>query len=410
MTQPGVERMSAPRSRLEWGVRAALAAGAAWLGYGAVNHSLANALRSSSPERAYQLAPDDGGIAAALSSNLSGPDATLQDRARADTLARAALRRDPIAVPALSTLGLNAQIRGDIATARRTFAYVQKLTRRDLRTQLWAIEDAVARGDIPGALNQYDIALRTAREAPNLLFPVLAGAIAEPSVRRALVRVLADKAPWGPDFVIHAAATSPDPRAVVDMLIAMRRAGIEVPEAASQRAVDALVAGKDLDRAWRYYATLRPDVVRHTSRDPRFMERHAAPTLFDWKPVEDAGLTGTIEPSDRGGRFDFAVFSGASGPVLRQMQALPPGAYVIEGVASTDPVDASRPYWSLTCADGPELGRVDAGKDGRFRGMVRVPPGCPVQALTLVARPSDLMAGVTGQVTEARIRPASARP
>lgn len=82
-------------------------------------------------------------------------------RREADRLARLALRQDPTAVAALATLGLNAQIRGDTNSARRYFAYSDKLSRRSLTTRLWAIEDAVARDDIPAALRNYDVALRT---------------------------------------------------------------------------------------------------------------------------------------------------------------------------------------------------------------------------------------------------------
>lgn len=411
MARAGVESRLARRSPREWGVRALLAVGAAWLGYGATSHSLANALRSTAPDRAHQLAPGDARLAAAFSSHLSGAEATAQDRARADALGRAALRRDAVAVPALSSLGLNAQIRGDTAAARRAFGYAQKLTRRDLQTQLWGIEDAVARGDIPGALTQYDLALRTSREAPEILFPVLAGAIVEPFVRQELVRTLAKRPSWGGDFVIYAAAVSPDPQATVALLNGMRRAGIAVPASASARVVDALLTRGDADAAWRYYASLHPGVARNASRNPRFITHRDAPAQFDWIPADDPNLTTTLEASDGGGRLDFATSPGAGGPVLRQIQVLPPGDYVIEGMASLEQADAPPPYWVLSCASGPELGRVEVTRaGGRFAGTVRVPPACPIQALALVVRPSEQMGGVAGQVTQIRLRPASARP
>src|SRR3546814_1290750 len=70
--------------------------------------------------------------------------------------------------------------RGDQAKGERLLAYSQKLSRRDLRTQLMAIELAVAQGDISGALRHYDIALRTKKNAPELLFPVLTSALPDP--------------------------------------------------------------------------------------------------------------------------------------------------------------------------------------------------------------------------------------
>jgi hypothetical protein len=372
---------------------------------------LAAVLRSSSPERAYRLAPGDGRIAAALARNLLTPEASTQDQARANTLARSALRRDPTAVLALATLGLNAQARGDVSAARRAFGYAQKLTRRDLSTQLWAIEDAVARNDISGALDQYDITLRTEQGASDLLIPVLVNAIGEPLVRQKLVQLLAKHPPWANDFVDHAAAASSNPQATIALLNSMRQAHVQVPALASARVIDALVARGDTNTAWQYYASLHPGANRQTSRDTRFTMKQGASTRFDWKPADDADLTVSLETSEKGGRFDFATSPGAGGPVLRQMQVLPQGDYLIGGGASIEQANVQPPYWLLACVDGRELGRINIARAAsRFEGRVRVPSDCPVQELSLVVRPSEQMASVAGQVTEIWLRPAVKRP
>ena len=109
------------RSPVEWGARLLLAAGAAYLGYASVTQSLAWMLRNRASERAYLLAPGDGRVVGNLSAELSGPGATASDRVRSEALARTALRLDPTAIAAIATLGLNAQIDGDTAAARRIF-------------------------------------------------------------------------------------------------------------------------------------------------------------------------------------------------------------------------------------------------------------------------------------------------
>lgn len=410
MPRPSAAPQSERRSLTEWGVRSLFAAAAIWFGYDATTRSLAESIRGSTPDRAHSLAPQNGRIAAAYARDLLEPDATAKDRALANALARDALRRNPVAVPAVSTLGLNAQIEGDTAAARRIFAYAEKLTRRDLQTQLWAIEDAVARDDIPGALYQYDIALRTQRNAGTILFPVLVGALSEPSVRQALVDMLTRQPPWGNEFVNHAAAAGTDPRATLALVESMRRANVPVPALASARVIDALLASGDGEAAWRYYASLYPQIERDASRDPRFTARLEAPTRFDWLPVENAGVTATMEVADAGGRFDFITAPGAGGNVLRQTQMLRAGDYLIEGVAGVEQTGAPSPYWLLACAGGTELGRVAVIPTGsRFMGSIHVPSNCPVQTLTLVVQPSERMASVVGQVTEARIRKASSQ-
>ena len=140
------------RARPNWVVRLALAAIAALMGYVSVMQSLALVLPNSRIEEAYALAPGNGHVAARFSQQLSGPQASPQDRARAVAAAHEALRHDPTAVEAVATLGLDAMLRGDEPKADRLLAYSQRMSRRDLRTQLTAIELAVARDDIAGAL------------------------------------------------------------------------------------------------------------------------------------------------------------------------------------------------------------------------------------------------------------------
>jgi len=392
-------------------VRGVLALGTALLGYASVGHTLGYSMRRGAVERAHALAPGDGQIAAILSEKLSGPEAGAADRARADRVARTALRREPTAVAAIATLGIDAAIRGDQAAARRLFTYSRRLSRRDLRTNLWSVEDAVARGDVSGALRNYDIALRTSRAALDLMFPVLASAVVESSIRSELTRTIAARPPWGGAFTDFLANNGPDPQASAALFLGLRRAGVSVSEGAAATAVIRLVSAGAFNQAWRYYAAIRPGADRRRSRDPRFASGIVTPAAFDWVPVNDAGVSTSIQRSGDAGVFDFAAPSSVGGPLLSQLQLLPPGDYVLEGrVAGLDQPEGSRPYWSLGCRDGSELGRVTlpnaAGASAAFAGRLRVPPGCPVQTLVLVARPSDAVSGLSGQIERVQLRPA----
>lgn len=399
------------RSAGEWAARLALALLAALVGGWSVMQSLAYTQRLAAPELAHRLAPGDGRITALLSEKLSAPDATPAQRAGADRLARLALRQDPTAVAAVATLGIDAQIRGDTAGARRLFAHAQKLSRRDLRTQLWAIEDAVARGDVAGALRHYDITLRTSPYGPELLFPVLSTAIADPAIRTALIRTLAANPRWTASFVDYVAGNGPDPRTVFSLFTGLQRIGVPVSDQARAVLVDALLKGDFRDEAWRYYATIRPGADRRRSRDPRFVAVLDTPSPLDWAPLDDAGIAASIQRGDTGGIFDFSAPASVGGPMLRQMQLLPPGDYVLQGHSlGIDQPDGARPYWTLTCQDGRELGRVElpnsAQAGGNFAGRLRVPAGCPVQYLSLIARSSDAVAGVSGQIDRVQLAPA----
>lgn len=397
------------RSRAEWAVRGMLAIAAAFIGYQSVVFTAAQVTAKADPATAHRLAPANSYASAFLAVSLSGADASLADRQRANKLAWSALSHDPTAVPAVSALGLNAQVRGDTAAAKRLFDYAQTLSRRDLQSQLWAIEDAVGRGDVPGTLRHYDIALRTSPESSQTLFPVLVSASADPDIREALTRTLANRPAWTEGFVNFAAASAADPRVITQLFVALHRAGVAVSDNAQASLIGKLISAGALDDAWAYYAEGHRGVDRRQSRDPRFRNM-ATPSLLDWVPISDGGVSASIQRNGDAGVLEFSAPPSAGGPVVEQLQLLSPGNYRIEGRSDDiDQIADARPYWVLQCRDGRELGRVvlpnSAEARGVFAGGFTVPQSCPVQMLALVLRPSESVSGVSGRIDRVQLTP-----
>ncbi|MDX5986619.1 hypothetical protein SIL82_20385 [Sphingomonas echinoides] len=381
---------------------------AAILGYLSITHSLANVLVESDPARAHLLDTENGPITAALAQKLFAEQPTPDRSAPFVRLAQAALRQDPTAVSAVATLGLQTGLRGDVVHTRRLFDYAQRLSRRDIRTQLWAIEDAVARDDIPAALHHYDIALRTIPMASDLLFPILAGALDQSAIRTNIVLTLRQQPTpqWGPKFISYLAATGGEPHALAQFFEEMHQAGMPLPTGAVATAVNGLSGSDAVEDAWHFYEKVRHGANRKISRDPYFAARLATPSLFDWVPVNDGKIATSLE----NGAFDFSVPTASGGILLQQMQVLPPGVYRFEGHGSGIMQGKdSLPYWVLSCHDGHELGRVivaNSTKAGSaFAGQFNVPRDCPVQTLSLFARPSDAVSGVSGQIDRAQLKP-----
>lgn len=393
-------------------MRGGLAIAAVLCGAVSVGASLARVIATGAPAQAHQLAPADGSITAALAARRFATELGVRPTGVPIALARQAIGQDPTVVPAFVTLGLAAQLRGDLPKARALFGYAQTLSRRNLQTQLWQIEDAVQRGDVRGAVGHYDIALRTSQTAPDLLFPVLAAAIADPAVRTVVVPTLAAKPGWADAFISFVARGSGDPRVTASLFAGLRRAGAPVFEDARVAATSALIARGTVDDAWAYYVSDHPGADRRRSRDPEFTADWKTPSPFDWVATDDGGISSSFQRAGSGGTFHYATATGAGGVLLRQLQVLPPGAYVLSGRASAiDPVDAARPYWTLTCGDGHEAGRVaipaSASSAARFAGRIVIPGGCPVQTLALIGQPSDAVAGLMGQIDRAALAPAS---
>lgn len=398
------------RSAVNWGVRALIATVMAVTGSVSVVHSLAEVVKVNDPVRAHQLAPNDGAITALAANKLFVDRRRGGPETEAAQLARLAIKQDPTAVAAISTLGLQAEMRGDNMRAQRLFAYSQFLSRRDLQTQLWAIEDAVACGDVSSAVHHYDTALRTSIPAQELLFPVLSKAIVEPFIRESLVSTLKLHPEWGVHFIGYAAGPATGSEAALSLFLALGRARLRVSQDSQSSLINHLIGDGHVNDAWRYYTSVRSGVDRTVSRDPSFSAELTSPTVFDWTLGVDTNVVTGIRHSGTGGMFDFTVPSSAAGTLLSQMQMLPQGTYLLQGhsVGIKQP-EQSLPYWNLVCGDGRELGRVivsnsqEAG--GRFVGKFSIPANCTVQTLALIARPSDDITGVTGQIDLARLAP-----
>lgn len=394
------------RSTTEWMVRSLLALAAMAFGYVSLASTIAYMNRASASKSAHRLAPWDGRVTAALASRRSGIDGDAVDLPRAGRLARQALRQDPTAIGAVTALGLVNEQSRRAAAAARLFEYSNSLSRRDLPTQLWKIETAVSRGDVAGALHQYDIALRTSRHAPDLLFPVLVSAVADPTIRMALVRTFRGQPAWGPLFVEYAASNGPDPHVTSLLFQDFQRGGIRIAPVAQTVLIDTLASRGAFDDAWLYYRAVRPNSDRRRSRDPRFNAELAMPTVFDWRIVDDSAINASIQRGDDGGLVDFSAPSGVGGKVVQQLQLLPVGRYRLSGrAANLAALGSDSPYWVATCQDGRELGRIDVPRAGEFSGLIDVPTGCTAQTLMLVLRPSDASGGTTGQVERLEIAP-----
>lgn len=403
------KRVSFNKSFVELGVRGFLALIFSMLGYVGISHSLAAAIKDRDPAKGHYLASNDGRISAALAQKEFAERPASHNRLAVTQLARLALLQDATADQAVATLGLDAQLRGDVTNARQLFSYSQKLTRRNPQTQFWAIEDAVSRGDIPGALNHYDIALRTSKTARELLFPVLADAIGQSDVRAGLLRTVSRRPPWLPDFLNFAATRGSDLLGVAQLMTSIHSSGTLVAPDAIASTVNGLIAANSVKAAWQLYASVNSGIDRDALRHPDFSANPAIPSLFDWTVTVDDNLSSSIQRGNQGAVFEFSAPPGVGGMVLRQWNMLSPGTYMLRGHATgVDQPEKSSPYWLLSCKDGKELGRVSLNQldksKGTFGGRIDVLEECPVQILALYAQPVESIDGIVAQVDRVTLK------
>lgn len=391
-------------------MRVAVATAVAAAGFYAASQSLAMAVRTTANDLAFRLAPWDARILSLRTKILTEGTTDTARWERAAQLARKALLRDPLSEAATATVGLNAAMQGNDAVTAHALGYAQQISRRDLRTNLWAIEYRVLRNDIPGALHNYDVALRTSKQAPDILFPILAGAVSEAPVRMALLDTLSRHPVWGVPFLRYAAETAPNHRAAALLFGDMRRRGIVLPQGAEASLLGALVADRDYTTARAYLVQIGIPIDR--SRHSGFAGNPATPSPFDWNPLDDSGVNATIQQDGNAAVLVFSTTGGAGGPVLRQLQLLPAGRYaVISALTLLEPA-GTLPYWTVQCVDGGELARFPVAQPAPntvsvTNGSFTVPDNCPAQWWTLNV-PSDDGTGVNGEMRYAAIRPAGA--
>lgn len=134
---------------------------------------------------------------------------------------RRALGADALNAPLLRLAGLAAEQKGDAASARHLIRLSDRLSRRDLGTEIWLVQDAVEHGDVPGAIAHYDALLAVHPFIRDQFFPVIAKALRYSEVQSALIPYIHRSVPWVISFLSNVAVHEPMPTArdIVPLLI-----------------------------------------------------------------------------------------------------------------------------------------------------------------------------------------------
>ena len=378
-----------------WSYRAAIGFAALVLCYFAATLALASTERRLHPAAALRAAPYDAQALAGAAYASLQVDQSPAALTRSAQMATQALAREPINVAALRTLGLIAAIRGDVIGAQARFAMVERLSRRDLATQLWWIEFEVARGSVPGALTYFDEALRTSPQSADILLPILASAVQEAPIATALAPFLASRPSYFRQFFIQASDTTPD----IAQVSRIGRTLLNRLDPDDQDLINRIILryGRDgkYDNAWRVF-------VWASGRQPENNVVNGdfdSPTplrLFNWSPTENDALTAEISPRD-GSNSLYLIARVSRGLATRQLVRLSAGRYQLSAIVGDVP-DAriDRPTIGIACAkdDKPVLNQVSfpptaAASGIRLTAQFDVTAGCAYQWLNLLASASS---------------------
>lgn len=323
----------------------------AWLSF---IHAVANVTWQQNPDMALRFVPNHP---LALSRKADELFAEKQDPAtlkKVEEMAKESLRGGALNPVAIRLLGYVADVRGDRKKARELMLLSQKVSRRDFGTQLWLIEDAVARGDKKQALYHYDIALRTTPSSFSILLPTLIGALDDPEVRSALAPFLKAAPAWLPAFLGEAINTADNPANVADVLV---KAG-PLPDRDDYRALSnnllLQLAAKSKFPAFRQYYLSLPG-AKDASLQAASLTKATVNLRYPaagWQLVENPAIGGSFSQADNQGRHSLAAFAGSGerGELMRKYLYLTPGNYSFAArYTAQDSAPDGEIRWELQC-------------------------------------------------------------
>ena len=387
--------------------RGAIVGGALVAAAGIVHAGVAQRLARSDPAFAARVAPHDARIAMAAARKLVEDGHGAVDPAIRG-LAGAALARDVTQNAAIEFSAVDAEAAGNRARAAELFELSDAISRRSLPTRLWLIQRSVDKGDVGGALRDFDVALRTSTAAAPTLFPVLAGATTDPGLITPIARMLDRPSDWRVMFLNYAVAQG-DAAGIAAVLLRLRDhalvIGNGIDGALIARLVDErrfVLAGRVRD-AFSPAKGPRPLVADGGFADP------SAVYPFGWtlNGRGDAGAERSVANGQPA--LAYRAAPGRGGQVAAQLLLLGPGSYRLTTIAGSAATADAIPHWSLFCGEqgGAALARLEVPARDGASGSVdfTISPGCAGQWLTLTLEPGEAADGQSGAVRSVSVRP-----
>ena len=320
-------------------------------------------------------------------------------------LVRRALVRDVTLVPAIEVRALDLALSAKTSEARRLFRLSNQLSRRNLPTRLWLIQDSVDRGDVAGALKNFEFALRTTTDAQPILFPVLAKASSDPTLTIPIARTLDRPSDWRLMFFEWALANVAPVHGLANVAAAMRDRKFLAGNSLDQRLIERLVTDRDFAPA----SLLNRRFGRQANgvADPHFDDA-SAHYPFGWGLVSDGSLTAERAIAGSEAVLKYGAEPAHSGQVAAQLLILRPGRYAL-ATRTAAQATGGTPYWSVTCgeAGGSELAELEqpAGAGIQAQTIFTVPKSCEAQWLTLRIRPAADTAQPSGAIAWIQVSP-----
>ena len=323
------------------------------------------------------------------------PNATgMQEAVR---LAQLSLTAQGLNAQALRVLGIAADKKGDPAHALALIKMSDRLSRRDLGTQIWLVNHNAALNDAAESLRHYDTVLRASNDIQPILFPILQRALGEPGIRAAFAPYIRGGAPWLPNFLAYQISSSVDPSHVAK---AITEAGglparPDLYRALESQLLAQLADSRHFDVLRAFYLGLpgaKADVLTSVGFSASTVDQRFVP--LTWKISEAAAITSAFEDDQTPGLLAFHIMAGTGehGAAGTKLVLLPPGHYrIATSVRFLRRGTGSALAWGIKClSTGADLPLTDVGHAPHLTASeFDVTPACQAQQLMLVVSGGD---------------------
>jgi tetratricopeptide (TPR) repeat protein len=320
---------------------------------------LAHFLRLKNPELALRFEADSPAALALraeelLSKAVLNQKQTTKVELIASRLATKSLAQQGVNAIALRVLGNAADAGGRRNEAKTLMQLSERISRREISTQLWLIESSVREGNVSAALAHYDLSLRTTPQIYEFLFPKLSEALVDREIQTAFVQHIRRTPPWLEDFLTYAIAQGGRPQDIVaTILLAGPLPNSDPYRELESRLIERLAATNAFDSVEPYYLSLRRShkyILTSMAFDKLSTDNQFPP--ITWKISETATQGGSFVAGNPAGARVFKGYSapGARGVVLSKLLFLPPAAYTLSAkrrIESLVPESSAR--WQIRC-------------------------------------------------------------
>lgn len=381
-----------------WWAKIALAVLGAGLATASGINAAANHWRITRPDITLAWRPDDA-VALALREDqrLGDVDAdpAAASAASIAATARRALRTDPLTPSALRQIAMAEAIEQNPHVTRALVLLAHRVSRRELGTLVWLIQDSLDGGATGSVLRYFDEALLTNPIAPDMLYPALSAGLSDPPIRAGLVPLLRENRPWMAGLLHYAARTGEGARHVAGIVVAAGGLpSVNGYIGLNTQILSSLASEGDFSLARAYLRRVN-GTGRDISIDPSFTAATINDDLgpFAWSLIEQDDMRARW---DGQGKLMITLASGRGGLVASRALMAPPGRYrLVQSMAMPIGSGAAHVRWELRCLpDRPDAliwARDMVVRTDRQAYVSRfaVPDKCAGQKLALIAGSED---------------------